>query len=134
MVKSKKNDLHAFVRESVEPQSALCSDALKSYEGLGEEYAHQVIDHAVEYVRDSVHTNHTESFWRLLKRGINGTYFPSSPSLRYVDQQAFRHNNREAMTDADRFNLVLAQLTRKKVTWESLSGRSLELQDRPLSN
>jgi transposase-like protein len=46
----KKKDLQALVRENVEPKSALYSDALKSYEGLSEEYAHQVIDHAVAYV------------------------------------------------------------------------------------
>src|SRR5579862_3970940 len=32
----KKKDLHALVRENVEPKSALYSDALKSYDGLSE--------------------------------------------------------------------------------------------------
>src|SRR5580704_7613262 len=45
--KRKKKDLHALVRENVELNSALYSDALKSYDGLNEEYAHQVIDHAI---------------------------------------------------------------------------------------
>src|SRR5258708_7655637 len=45
----KKKDLQALVREHVEPGSALYSDALKSYEGLDGEFAHQVIDHAIAY-------------------------------------------------------------------------------------
>jgi transposase-like protein len=65
----KKKDLQAFVREHVEPKSALYSDALKSYEGLDGEYAHQVIDHALTYVDGQVHTNGMENFWSLLKRG-----------------------------------------------------------------
>ena len=37
--------------------------ALLSYEGLAGEYAHKVIDHAVEYVDGNVHTNGLENFW-----------------------------------------------------------------------
>ncbi|MGH9666142.1 MAG: IS1595 family transposase, partial [Bryobacteraceae bacterium] len=70
----RKTQLQALVREHVEPKSALYSDALKSYDGLSEEYAHQVIAHAVECVRENVHTNGLENFWSLLKRGISGTY------------------------------------------------------------
>ncbi len=61
------------------PGSSLYSDALKSYEGLGETFEHQVIDHAVEYVRENVHTNGMENFWSLLKRGIHGTYVSVEP-------------------------------------------------------
>src|SRR5580692_5431027 len=59
----KKKDLQALVRENVEPKSALYSDALKSYDGLGEEYAHKVIDHAVAYVDGQIHTNGLENCW-----------------------------------------------------------------------
>ena len=47
-----------MVRENVEPGSALYSDALKSYEGLGE-FTHQVIDHAVAYVDGTTSTQTT---------------------------------------------------------------------------
>ena len=45
-----------------------------------------------------------ESFWSLLKRGIGGTYVSVEPFhlFRYVDEQAFRFNNR-TMTDELRF-------------------------------
>jgi transposase-like protein len=44
----KKHAIQAEVRKHVEAGSALYSDALKSYEGLATDYAHQVIDHAVQ--------------------------------------------------------------------------------------
>src|SRR5947209_2535506 len=75
----KKKTLQAEVREHVEAGSALYSDALLSYAGLESDYAHQVVDHAVEYVRGKVHTNGKENFWSLLKRSINGTYVSVEP-------------------------------------------------------
>jgi transposase-like protein len=120
----KKKDLQAIVREHVEPKSALYSDALKSYDGLSEEYAHQVIDHAIAYVDGNVHTNGMENFWSLLKRGINGTYVSVEPYhlFRYVDEQAFRFNNREA-TDAERFALGMRQIVGKRLTYAELTGK-----------
>jgi len=126
--KRRKSQLHALVNENVETGSALYSDALKSYDGLGEAYKHQVIDHAVEYVRENVHTNHAENFWSLLKRGINGTYVSVEPYhlFRYVDEQAFRYNNRRDVDDYGRFKMVLTQLAGKRLTYESLIGSGKE--------
>ncbi len=53
---TKKKTLQREVREHVLAGSALFTDALKSYEGL-DEFQHEVVDHAVEYVRGEVHTN-----------------------------------------------------------------------------
>lgn len=131
--KRRKTQLHALVTENVEPKSALYSDALKSYDGLNEQYAHQVIDHAVEYVRENVHTNNCENFWSLLKRGINGTYVSVEPYhlFRYVDEQAFRFNTRkdaddEPVSDYDRFKMVLSGVVGKRLTYESLIGTGKE--------
>ncbi len=125
----KKTQLQSLVRENVEPMSALYSDALKSYDGLSEDFAHQVVDHAVEYVRENVHTNGMENFWSLLKRGINGTYVSVEPYhlFRYVDEQCFRFNNRkdandEPLTDAARFDLVIRQIVGKRLTYSELIG------------
>ena len=123
--KRRKNQLQSLVRENVEPGSALYSDALKSYEGLAAEYEHQVVDHAVEYVRENVHTNGMENFWSLLKRGIGGTYVSVEPYhlFRYVDEQAFRFNNRKDLDDAGRFSLAVSQITGKKLTFAELTGK-----------
>jgi len=120
----KKKDLQAFVREHVEPKAALYSDALKSYDGLSEDFAHQVIDHAEKYVDGMVHTNGLENFWSLLKRGIHGTYVSVEPYhlFRYLDEQAYRFNNRQ-MTDAQRFDVAVQGIVGKRLTFDQLTGK-----------
>ena len=92
----KKKTLHAEIKEHVEAGSALYTDFLLSYEGLDGDYAHQVVDHAVEYVNGNAHTNGLENFWSLLKRSISGTYVSVEPFhlFRYLDEQPYRFNNR----------------------------------------
>ena len=125
----KKAVLHAEVKKHVEAGAALYTDALMSYGGLGAEYAHAVVDHAVEYINGRVHTNGLENFWSLLKRGINGTYVSIEPFhlFRYLDEQTFRYNNRATadnpLTDADRFSTVLSQVTGKRLTYAEVTGK-----------
>jgi transposase-like protein len=125
MPSRKKAALQAEVRKHVEAGAALYSDALKSYEGLDAEYAHQVIDHAVAYVDGQVHTNGLESFWSLLKRGISGTYISVEPFhlFRYLDEQSFRYNHRK-LTDSERFSLVAEQVIGRRLTYSELTGKS----------
>lgn len=40
----------------------------KPYLGLGGDFKHEMVDHAVEYVVGRVSTNGIENFWSLLKR------------------------------------------------------------------
>jgi len=128
----KKKALQAEVRKHVEAGSALYSDALLSYEGLAGDFAHQVVDHAVEYVDGNVHTNGLENYWSLLKRTISGTYVSVEPYhlFRYLDEQAYRFNNRKDMNDFDRFRLAMTQVVGKRLTWDNLTGKGLDLQTR----
>jgi len=122
----KKKTLQAEVKKHVQAGAALYSDALRSYDGLSAEYAHQVIDHAVKYVDGQIHTNGIENFWSLLKRGINGTYVSIEPFhlFRYLDEQAFRYNNRKDMNDAHRFSLAVSQIVGKRLMWNRLIGKT----------
>jgi hypothetical protein len=43
--------------------------------------------------------------------------------FRYVDEQAFRFNNREG-TDAERFDMAVRGIVGKRVTWDSLTGKT----------
>jgi transposase-like protein len=124
---TKKKTLQANVREHVLAGSALFTDALKSYEGL-DEFQHEVVDHAVEYVRGEVHTNGMENFWSLVKRGLKGTYVSVEPFhlFRYLDEQAFRYNNRVGFEDKDRFDMAVRQIVGKRLTWEHLTGKTAE--------
>ena len=121
----RKPVLQAEVRKHVEAGSALYTDFLLSYEGLASDYAHKVVDHAVEYVNGRIHTNGLENFWSLLKRGINGTYVSVEPFhlFRYLDEQTFRYNNRKNMNDADRFDMVLSQVAGKRLTFAEVTGK-----------
>lgn len=126
---TKRKTLQAEVKKHVEAGSALYTDALLSYEGLASDYAHQVIDHAVACVDGQVHTNGLENFWSLLKRGISGTYVSVEPFhlFCYLDEQTFRYNNRKEMNDYDRFELALSQIAGKRLTYEHLTGKDMEL-------
>jgi transposase-like protein len=121
----RKPVLQAEVRKHVEAGTALYTDFLLSYEGLAADYAHKVIDHAVEYVNGQIHTNGLENFWSLLKRGISGTYVSVEPFhlFRYLDEQTFRYNNRKSMSDADRFSAVLSQIAGKRLTFAEVTGK-----------
>jgi transposase-like protein len=120
----KKKALQAEVNSHVEAGAALYTDALLSYDGLATKYAHQVIDHAVKYVDGQVHTNGLENYWSLLKRGLAGTYVSVEPFhlFRYLDEQAFRYNNRKEMNDFDRFRLAASQIVDKRLTWKQTIG------------
>jgi transposase-like protein len=123
----KKKTLQKEIREHVLAGSALFTDALKSYEGLSE-FQHEVIDHAVEYVRGEVHTNGLGNFWSLLKRGIKGTYVSVEPFhlFRCLDEQAFRFNSRKGLSDKDRFDLAVRQLVSKRFTWDQLTEKTVD--------
>jgi transposase-like protein len=124
----KKKGLQPLIRERVEAGTAIFSDELKSYEGLETDYQHAVINHAVEYVNGNVHTNTMENFWSLLKRGLHGTYISVEPFhlFRYLDEQAFRYNNRKDMNDSDRFLAVMKQIVGKRLTYKELIGKNEE--------
>ena len=123
----KKKVLQAEVKKHVQAGAALYTDALKSYDGLEKAFAHQVVDHAVEYVNGRIHTNGLENFWSLLKRGINGTYVSIEPFhlFRYLDEQSFRFNNRK-LTDAQRFDIAARGMVGKRLTFSELTGKTGE--------
>lgn len=121
---TRKNILQPLVEKHVEDGSALYSDALKSYENLSLYYQHQVVDHAECYVKGEVHTNGLENFWSLLKRSIKGTYVSVEPFhlFRYLDEQAFRFNERGA-NDAERFVGTMRQIEGRRVMYKQLIAK-----------
>ena len=119
-----KKELQKNVREHVEAGAAIFTDELHSYDGLEFDYQHAIINHAVEYVNENVHTNGMENFWSLLKRGLHGTYISVEPYhlFRYIDEQAFRFNNRK-MTDGERFDIGVREIVGKRLTYAELTGK-----------
>jgi hypothetical protein len=123
--KTRKDDLQRRIHESVVAGAAIFSDEHPLYEGLDANYQHAVINHAVEYVNGNTHTNTIENFWSLLKRGLHGTYVSVEPFhlFRYIDEQAFRYNNRKDMNDGDRFSVAVSQIAGKRLTYAHLTGK-----------
>jgi transposase-like protein len=119
----KKHELQGNVREYVLKGSEVHTDELLSYEGLQDEYTHNVINHAECYVRGHVHTNGLENFWSLLKRTIKGTYVSVEPFhlFRYLDEQSFRFNERKD-NDQGRFLKAIAGIAGRRLTWLKLTG------------
>ncbi len=118
----RRSALHAEVRQHVQPGSEVFTDAFASYDGLSRDYIHKVIDHAESYVNGNVHTNGMENFWSLLKRAIRGTYVSVEPFhlFRYLDEQAFRFNERTDR-DAGRFMKVAQAIIGRRLTFAGLT-------------
>jgi transposase-like protein len=122
-----RDTLTAEIRQTVAPGSTLYTDKWVGYRGLTGDYQHEVIDHAVEYVRGQIHTNGIENFWSLLKRAIKGTHVSVEPFhlFRYIDAEAFRFNEREA-DDYGRFRNVLSTVSGRRLTYQQLIGNAQE--------
>jgi transposase-like protein len=122
----KRGTLQDEVRANVEPGSEVFTDELLSYVGLDQDYVHQFVNHAEEYVRGNVHTNGIENFWSLLKRGLKGTYVSVEPFhlFRYLDEQAFRYNERKG-SDTDRFVEVASTVFGRRLTFKELTGETV---------
>jgi transposase-like protein len=130
----KRATLQAHILNEVTRGAEVHTDEHTGYMGLEKQYVHEVVNHLENYVQGKVHTNGIENFWSLLKRGLNGTYVSVEPFhlFRYVDEQAFRYNNRATkdnpLTDADRFQLALSQIAGKRLTFAEVTGKVGEYQ------
>ena len=115
--------LHKAVHDRVQKGARVITDELLAYWGLSKHYAHEVVNHAYEYVRGAVHTNGLENFWSLLKRTLGGTYVAVQPFhlFRYIDEQVFRYNTRKDVDDAGRFRMALGMSVGKRLTWAMLT-------------
>ncbi len=126
----KLNTIQPIVRENVEHGTEIFADEFSWFWRMDAEFQHNVINHLESYVDGNVHTNGIENFWSLLKRAIGGTYVSVEPFhlFRYVDEQAFRFNNRKPMNDAERFSYVIRKIVGKRLTYAELTGMVGETQ------
>lgn len=123
--------LQAEILKHVEHGSAIYTDEAALYRSLPpESYTHAFVNHLEKYVDGRVHTNGLENFWSLLKRGLSGTYVAVEPFhlFRYVDEQAFRYNNRkdangQKLSDGERFEQALSQIVGKRLTYAEVTGK-----------
>ena len=99
----KAETLIPFIQETIEPNSMIYTDELRSYNSVKEHgYGHQRVRHSAKaYVIGNAHTNSIEGFWSLLKGGLRGVYKGRTTRKHlqnYVNEFAFRYNRRNDTT------------------------------------
>ncbi len=119
---TKQDTIEPIIHTHVEKGANVYTDEWHAYNNLGENYNHSRVNHgAKEYVNHMACTNSIENFWSHLKRGIDGIYhWVSKDHLQsYVDEFTLRFNTRKYNTQG-RFDLILAGVAGKKLTYETL--------------
>jgi len=99
------------VREHVNPTAHVMTDEYRAYTSLPRlGYKHDTVIHSAnQYVSGNAHVQTVEGFWSILKRGVYGVYRVVSKKYlqSYVDEYAFRFNNRQ---NPLMFNTLLNQV------------------------
>jgi ISXO2-like transposase domain len=114
------------VKGNVDVGSVIFSDEQASHWRMDDKFKHLIVKHDEQYVDGNIHTNGMENFWSLLKRGLHGTYVSVEPFhlFSYINEQAFRFNNRRDMNDSDRFDLAVRKILGRRLTWAEVTGKN----------
>jgi transposase-like protein len=128
----KRETLQNEILKNVQYGSKVYTDAAVGYDKLSDNFTHEVVNHAVEYVNGQVHTQGLDNFWSLVKRTLRGTYIAVEPFHldHYLDEQVFRYNNRATkdnpLNDSDRFAYLMSQVAGKRLTYAQLTGKDTD--------
>lgn len=121
-------NLGKVLREEVQNDAVICSDENTAYQSVNKEFkAHHTVNHSkYEYLLRrsdgiNVSTNHCESFFSLLKRGVHGAWHNVSRQHlhRYVNEFAFRWNTRY-QTDGERMETAVGLTSGKRLTYNEV--------------
>jgi transposase-like protein len=113
--------LAPIIREQVDESANIMTDEASQYIKVGRENAsHGIVSHEIgEYVRGPIHTNTTEGFFSLLKRGLVGTFHHVGEQHleRYACEFDFRWNYRikNGYSDAERADIALKGIQGKRL-------------------
>jgi transposase len=111
---AKKHHLMPHAKERILPASTVFTDESYAYRDLGGlGYAHSRVNHRQGvYVSGTVHTNTIEGFWATVKRGLGGVYHNVSTKYlqSYLDEYAFRYNNRDITGRRGMFDAFLSRI------------------------
>jgi transposase-like protein len=104
-------------------RSELHTDESLTYEHVGKDFAmHKTVNHSLdEYFKDGAGVQSAEAFFAILNRGIYGTFHSVSEQhlQRYVDEFAFRRNNRSSLgvEDFERAENLLKGAKGRRLTY-----------------
>jgi transposase-like protein len=115
--------LKGAILEMVDRRSRIVTDEWPAYCGLEKEFkgGHDTINHGTgEYVKGDITTNTAESYFALLKRGLNGIFHHVSKRHlhRYCTEFSFRWNRRN-MTDGERTALAIKGMVGKRMKYNN---------------
>lgn len=117
-----KLTLHGFVHDATAPGARLFTDEWPAYRGI--RMRHTAVKHSAgEYVVGDAHTQGIESFWSMLKRGLNGVYHHVSVKHldRYVSEFAGRHSLRDLDT-VDQMATVARGMHARRLRYADLTA------------
>jgi transposase-like protein len=120
--------LKPIIVDAIAKDSHFRTDESGVYWKVGEEFAsHKTVVHSIgEYVRGDAHTNTTEGYFSIFKRGIYGTYHHISQThlKRYLCEFDFRYNERIALgvDDTERAARAIRGATGKRLTYRQPRG------------
>jgi transposase-like protein len=124
--------LRATLEKIADRRSSLHTDDSLANLSVGKDFAdHRTVAHTLgEYVSKDgeAHTQTVESFFSLIKRGINGSFHSVSEQhlSRYVDEFAFRWNARSALgvEDTERASRAIKGAAGKRLTYRPSDKRT----------
>jgi transposase-like protein len=90
--------LRTTISQHVDAGCSLYTDDFKGYDGLGQRYNWQRINHSLRiYADGNVHTQTVEGFFALVKNGVRGVYHSVSAKWLqgYVNEYVWRYNHRD---------------------------------------
>jgi hypothetical protein len=120
--------LKPIIVDAIAKDSHFRTDESGVYWNIGEQFAsHKTIVHSIgEYVRGDAHTNTTEGYFSIFKRGIYGTYHHVSQThlKRYLCEFDFRYNERIALgvDDTERAAKAIRGAAGKRLTYRQPRG------------
>ena len=117
--------LREAIAKHVDNRSTMNTDDALAYYHMSREFAaHGVVNHSAgEYVSKdgATHIQSAEAFFAILKRGVMGSFHSVSEQhlQRYVDEFAFRWNNRERLgvSDEQRASRMVKAAVGKRLTY-----------------
>lgn len=120
--------LRPIMLAHIDGKSVIMTDDAGQYRKVSNDFSHEVVNHsAEEYVRGDAHTNTIESYFSILKRGINGIYHHVSQQHlgRYLAEFDFRYNSRVALGvgDTARADRIVTSVVGKRLTYQTTSAR-----------
>jgi len=128
MKKVTANNVRDMLVRNADRKSRLHTDESRLYPEVGKEFAtHETVRHsAKEYAVGDVNTNSIEGFFGVFKRGMKGIYQHCGEQhmQRYLNEFAFRHNNRAKLgiDDAMRAAIALRGIGGKRLTYRRIGA------------